>query len=245
MSTIQNLTEALAAAEDALTLIATPMRADGTYNRDRKACEQLARDALNKVQELRTKDVSPSQPVAGAPTANSVTLLGRGGIVNAPAARSVMQRDDSGAKYVVACDGACKGNPGPASWGAIVVENGIEVFAGGGYIGEQTNNIAELTAAIEGLSRTPVGAEVELLSDSQLMLKGVTEWRAGWERRNWKTSNNEPVKNKELFMQLYALIDARDVSFQWIRGHNGHPLNERCDKLANKAVAAREPLVME
>lgn len=229
MTQTTKLTEALQVAEDILTLIAAPMRADGTYNRDRPACEVLARDALAKIHGLLA---TPAQQPACALVASSAP--------SGLAAPFQPQPVASGkGPFVVACDGACKGNPGPAAWGAIVIENGVEVFAGGAYIGEQTNNIAELTAAIEGLSRTPVGATVELISDSQLMLKGLTEWRAGWERRNWKTSNNESVKNQELFKRLFALYDERDVSVQWVRGHSGHPLNERCDQLANKAVTMR------
>lgn len=211
------LISALHEAETALELIASPQRPDGTYNRDRRACEQLARDALAKVHALR----NPAPAVAAAPVS-----AGMG-------------------PFIVAADGACKGNPGPAAWGVVVVDNGVEMFAGGGYIGVQTNNIAELAAAIEGLARTPEGSQVQLISDSQLVLKGMTEWRAGWERRNWMTAGNEPVKNQDLFKRLFALADKRKVSVQWVRGHAGHPLNERCDQLANKAVAERASLVLE
>ena len=216
--TLQALTDALAAAETALELIASPMRADGTYNRDRRACEVLARDALAKVQALR----NPKPAVA----AHTPVAAGAG-------------------PFVVSTDGASKGNPGPAAWGVIVIDNGAEQFAGGGYLGSQTNNIAEMTAAVEGLLRTPEGAVVELITDSQYVQKGITEWRHGWERNNWRTSTKEPVKNKELWQRLLALTDKRKVSVTWVRGHSGHPLNERCDQLANKAVAERSELVYE
>jgi len=214
----QILAAALAETQSALELIATPQRPDGTYNRDRRACEQLARETLAKVKTLMTPP--------------------------APAAAVAPESTGTG-PFVVSTDGACKGNPGPSAWGVIVIDNGAEAFAGGGYIGVQTNNIAELTAAIEGLKRVPEGAAVELITDSQYVEKGMTTWRFGWERNGWKTSTKEPVKNKEHWQQLLALADKRKVTLTWVRGHNGHPLNERCDALANKAVAERAELVLE
>jgi ribonuclease HI len=103
--------------------------------------------------------------------------------------------------------------------------------------GKNTNQIAEITAAIEGLSRIPEGAAVELVSDSQYVLKGLSEWRAGWERKGWRNSKNEPVANLELWKRLFAVADARKVSTRWVRGHNGDVLNERADALANAALA--------
>ena len=216
--TLIDFADVLLTAEAALELIAAPARPDGTYNRDRRACEQLAREALAKIQALRNP-----KPQAVAP---AVPATGTG-------------------PFVVSTDGASKGNPGPAAWGVIVIDNGTEKFAGGGYLGIQTNNVAEMTAAVEGLQRTPEGAVVELITDSQYVQKGITEWRHGWERNNWKTSTKEPVKNKELWQRLLALADKRKVSVTWVRGHSGHALNERCDQLANKAVAARAELVLE
>ena len=212
------LTDALAAAETALELIASPVRADGTYNRDRRACEQLARETLDKIQALRNPK---------------------------PAATVAMPAAAGMGPFVVSTDGASKGNPGPAAWGVVVIDNGIEQAACGGYLGVQTNNVAEMTAAVEGLLRTPDGAVVELITDSQYVQKGIMEWRHGWEKNNWKTSTKEPVKNKELWQRLLALVDKRKVSVKWVRGHSGHPLNERCDALANKAVAERAELVHE
>ena len=108
-----------------------------------------------------------------------------------------------------------------------------------GFIGHGTNQIAELTAAIEGLARVPAGAAVELVSDSQYVLKGISEWRAGWERRGWRNSKGEPVANLALWKQLFALADARKVSVRWVRGHNGDRCNEKADALANKALALK------
>jgi len=138
-------------------------------------------------------------------------------------------------------DGAsAPSNPGPAGWGVVVIEPG-----GGsetdhyGFIGPGTNQIAELTAAIEGLSRVPPGAAVELVSDSQYVLKGLTEWRAGWERKGWRNSKGEPVANLGLWKKLFALADARRVTVRWVKGHNGDRCNEKADALANKALALR------
>lgn len=138
-------------------------------------------------------------------------------------------------------DGACApSNPGPAGWGAVLIEpvHGAETDHFG-FIGPGTNQIAELTAAVEGLSRVPAGAAVELVSDSQYVLKGLTEWRSGWERRGFRNSKNEPVANLELWHRLYATADVRRVSVRWVRGHNGDRCNEKADALANKALALR------
>jgi len=220
----QSLLDALTAAQDALELIASPMRADGTYNRDRRACELLAKAALEKVNAL----LSPSVPV---------------GAVVASAAEPAQPASSS--PYVVYSDGGCKGNPGPAGWGIVVLEGGSVSFAAGGYLGVQTNQIAELTAAIEGLSRVPEGAHVELVSDSQYTLKGISEWRAGWERKGWVNSAGQPVANQAYWKKLFALADKRKVKTRWVKGHNGDPLNERCDALANKAISAKAALVFE
>ena len=108
-----------------------------------------------------------------------------------------------------------------------------------GFIGHGTNQIAELTAAVEGLSRVPAGAEVELVSDSQYVLKGLMEWRTGWERKGFRNSKGEAVANLALWKTLFAVADARRVSTRWVRGHNGDPHNERADALANKALALK------
>jgi ribonuclease HI len=144
-------------------------------------------------------------------------------------------------KWVVYTDGACApSNPGPAGWGAIVVapDGGGETDHYG-FIGPGTNQIAELTAALEGLERVPVGAMAELVSDSQYVLKGLSEWRAGWERKGFRNSKGEPVANLALWKRLFAVADARRVTTRWVRGHNGDPYNERADALANKALALR------
>jgi ribonuclease HI len=141
-------------------------------------------------------------------------------------------------KWVAYTDGACApSNPGPAAWGAVVIApDGGEVAAHSGFIGHGTNQIAEITAAIEGLTRTPEGAAVELVSDSQYVLKGLTEWRAGWERKGYRNSKGEPVANLALWKRLFALADKRKVTTRWVRGHNGDYHNEQADQLATAAL---------
>jgi ribonuclease HI len=144
-------------------------------------------------------------------------------------------------KWIAYTDGACApSNPGPAAWGAVLLEPGAtagtEYY---GFIGQGTNQIAELTAAIEGLSRTPVGAVVELVCDSQYVLKGLSEWRSGWERKGFRNSKGDVVANLTLWKRLFALADARRVTTRWVRGHNGDAHNERADALANLALRVK------
>lgn len=141
-------------------------------------------------------------------------------------------------KWVTYTDGACAPtNPGPAAWGAVVISpDGQTVEPHKGFIGRGTNQIAEITAALEGLLRVPEGAVVELVSDSQYVLKGLTEWRAGWERKGWRNSKGEVVANLELWKKLYAVADKRKVTTRWVRGHNGDRYNEQADALANEAL---------
>ncbi len=142
------------------------------------------------------------------------------------------------AHWTAYTDGACAPtNPGPAAWGAVILSpRGGPIEQARGFIGHGTNQIAEITAAIEGLTRVPAGVVVELVSDSQYVLKGLSEWRAGWERRGFRNAKNEPVANLELWKRLFAVADARQVRVRWVRGHNGDALNERADALANQAL---------
>lgn len=145
--------------------------------------------------------------------------------------------------WVAYTDGACAPtNPGPAAWGLYLIPPGAALGAEHwGFVGHGTNQIAELTAAIEGLTRVPAGASVELVSDSQYVLKGLTEWRKGWERKGFRNAQGQPVANLALWRALFGLADARQVSVRWVRGHNGDEHNERVDGLANRALReARE-----
>ncbi len=147
-------------------------------------------------------------------------------------------RPDATTHWTAYTDGACApSNPGPAAWGAVILPpQGQQHEEARGFIGHGTNQIAEITAAIEGLLRVPAGVVVELVSDSQYVLKGLSEWRAGWERKGWRNSKNEPVANLELWKKLFSIADERSVKVRWVRGHNGDVLNERADALANQAL---------
>ena len=135
-------------------------------------------------------------------------------------------------------DGGCQGNPGPCAWGAVVIPpDGGAPIEGSGFLGHGTNQIAELSAALHGIEMTPVGAEVLLVSDSQYTLKGLTEWRRGWEAKGFRNSKGEIVANLAIWKLLYAVADQRRVRTQWVKGHSGHEHNERCDVLAARAIS--------
>lgn len=138
-------------------------------------------------------------------------------------------------------DGACApSNPGPCGWGLVLIApDGQTETDHFGFIGQGTNQIAELTAALEGLLMVPRGDAVELVSDSQYVLKGLGEWRSGWERRGFRNSKGEPVANLNLWKRLFAEADARQVATRWVRGHSGDHYNERADSLANTALRLR------
>ena len=132
-------------------------------------------------------------------------------------------------------DGACSGNPGPGGWAAVIKDgsSGME-FSGGE--GNTTNNKMELTAVIEGLARTEKNSVVTVITDSEYVKNGITQWIFNWLKNNWQTSSKQPVKNKELWVSLLALTKERKVTWQWVRGHSGNPENERCDRLARSQI---------
>ena len=139
-------------------------------------------------------------------------------------------------KVEIFTDGACKGNPGPGGYGCIIVRNGETVELKGGER-ETTNNIMEMTAAIVALQQLKTPSEVELTTDSQYLVKGITEWIDGWIRKNWVTASKQPVKNKDLWQELLRVSEPHKIKWIWVRGHNGHPENERADALANQGLA--------
>ncbi|MAF67841.1 MAG: ribonuclease HI [Micavibrio sp.] len=128
-------------------------------------------------------------------------------------------------------DGACSGNPGPGGWGVLLLWNDHEKELYGGEA-ETTNNRMELLAAIKGLQAVTKNVPIELYTDSTYVQKGITEWMEGWKAKNWKTAAKKPVKNKDLWQELDAVVSQRNVSFHWVKGHAGHPENERADTLA-------------
>lgn len=138
-------------------------------------------------------------------------------------------------------DGACSGNPGPGGWAYVLKHHATgKERAASGAEPETTNNRMELQAVIEGLSALKRPSVVDLYSDSKYVLDGLKSWIHGWKKKGWKTADKKPVKNQDLWMALDALSQLHDVRFHWIRGHNEHPENERCDRMA---VEARENLV--
>jgi ribonuclease HI len=134
-------------------------------------------------------------------------------------------------------DGACRGNPGPGGWGAILRFNGVEKELFGGEPAT-TNNKMELTAVIRALEALKGPSRVRVYTDSQYVQKGIKEWIHGWKRNGWKTAAKEPVKNKELWIELDALRGKHEIEWHWVKGHAGHPENERADALANKGIPA-------
>ena len=134
-------------------------------------------------------------------------------------------------------DGACKGNPGPGGWGVLLKSADSQKELFGGELGT-TNNRMELTAVIEALAALKRPCRVTLHVDSQYVLKGMTEWIAGWKARGWITASKEPVKNVDLWQRLDQLVNAGDhqIAWKWVRGHNGDPGNEHADRLANQGV---------
>ena len=134
-------------------------------------------------------------------------------------------------------DGACKGNPGPGGWGALLAWNGTERELFGGEPAT-TNNRMELTAVIEALAALTRPCRVLLHTDSQYVQKGITEWIRGWKARGWRTAAKEPVKNADLWKKLDEVVRTHDIEWIWVKGHAGHAGNERADALANRGVAS-------
>lgn len=133
-------------------------------------------------------------------------------------------------------DGACSGNPGPGGWGAILRWNGVEKELKGGE-SPTTNNRMELMAAIQALEALKRPMTVDLHTDSQYLRDGITKWIHGWRAKGWVTADKKPVKNVDLWQRLSAATERHQVAFHWVRGHNGHPENERADQLAREGLA--------
>ena len=132
-------------------------------------------------------------------------------------------------------DGACRGNPGPGGWGVILRSGSHEKEL---YGGEQstTNNRMELRAAIEGLAALKRSSRVTVTTDSQYVRQGITQWIEGWKRNQWRTSAKKPVKNQDLWQLLDELTSRHEVTWEWVKGHSGHPDNELADALANRGI---------
>lgn len=132
-------------------------------------------------------------------------------------------------------DGACSGNPGPGGWGVLLRYNGNEKELCGGEK-ETTNNRMEMMAVIEALKALKKSSKVKLYTDSKYVMQGITEWMDGWKAKGWKTASKKPVKNKDLWLEMDDIVNQHDVEFYWVKGHAGHPDNERADELARAGI---------
>lgn len=132
-------------------------------------------------------------------------------------------------------DGACRGNPGNGGWGVLLRYGGHEKELYGGER-ETTNNRMELTAVIMGLKQLRRPCRVRITTDSKYVMQGATEWLEGWKRRNWRTAAKKPVLNQDLWRRLDCLAAEHEIDWHWVRGHSGHPENEKADRLANRGI---------
>lgn len=142
---------------------------------------------------------------------------------------------------IIHTDGACKGNPGPGGWGAVLQAGGGHEKELWGGEAHTTNNRMELMAAIMALEALTRPCKVELHTDSKYVMQGITEWIRGWKARGWKNAEGKPVKNDDLWKRLDAARARHDVKWRWVKGHAGHELNERADSLANRGVEELRP----
>ena len=138
-------------------------------------------------------------------------------------------------QVIVHTDGACRGNPGPGGWGAVLQYGSSTKELCGGEL-DTTNNRMELMGAIQALETLNRPCRVQLHTDSQYVMKGITQWISGWKAKGWKTADKSPVKNEDLWKRLDAARARHDVDWRWIKGHAGHELNERADALARRGM---------
>lgn len=148
------------------------------------------------------------------------------------------------ARVTVYTDGACSGNPGPGGWGALLLYKGSERELSGGET-LTTNNRMELMAAIMALEALKRPCHVDLTTDSQYVRQGITQWLDGWKRNGWRTADKKPVKNEDLWQRLDTARQRHDVVWHWVKGHAGHPENERVDALARAGLAPFKPHIPE
>ena len=136
-------------------------------------------------------------------------------------------------KFKIYTDGACSGNPGPGGWGAVIFDNNNNQTNISGKENNTTNNRMEILAAIMALKKIKCNSQITIYTDSTYVKNGITEWMLNWKKNDWKTASKKPVKNKDLWIQLNDLVEQYEIAWYWVKGHSGHPGNERADALAN------------
>ncbi len=142
---------------------------------------------------------------------------------------------DGAIRTEIYTDGACRGNPGPGGWGALLRHGSTEKELYGGEL-DTTNNRMEMTAVISALNELKRPARVRIVTDSKYVMQGVTQWMEGWKKKGWKTASRSPVKNVDLWQEIDAAVARHDIEWQWVKGHAGHDENERADALANRGI---------
>lgn len=153
----------------------------------------------------------------------------------APVAAAAPLEVSDGEQVYAWSDGSCLGNPGPGGWG-YVIRMGEEEWEGSGAKNHTTNNVMEMTGALMALEALPEGSKITLETDSQYVVKGMTQWLKGWKKKNWKKADGNPVLNQEVWERLDKANQERQVTWKWVKGHAGHAENERCDDLARAAA---------
>ena len=138
-------------------------------------------------------------------------------------------------EFRIFTDGACKGNPGPGGWGAIIISHKSKIELNG-YERLTTNNRMELKAVIEGIKSILTPSNIKITTDSKYVKNGITDWIINWKKNNWQTAQKKPVKNKDLWIELEKLTENHSITWKWVKGHSGHLENERADALANEAI---------
>ena len=148
----------------------------------------------------------------------------------------VLSKYSGGPESGVFTDGSAAPNPGPGGWGVVWVESGEILGQKHGYDPDTTNNRMELTAVLEALRSIPEGSSAQLFSDSQYVVKGMSQWVAGWQKRNWRKADGKPVLNDDIWKRLVEIASSRKIQWNWVEAHAGQVENERCDALANRAI---------
>lgn len=151
-----------------------------------------------------------------------------------------MTQTNPAMEYIIHADGACKGNPGPGGWGALIDSPGQPRILLNGYEAHTTNNRMELCALIAALGNLAEGTKAEVITDSQYAKNGINDWIKGWKKKGWLNAQGQPVKNKDLWLALDSLCQKRMLKWTWVKGHSGNPGNELADSLANEAIAAKK-----